>query len=86
MLKLINGEVEVLHKDMETQMYPICDDTGFTIGSAESYLHAMEIKKALGNHNKIVKLLTETKTFLADQKGKKVQKIQKQIDTLLVAC
>jgi hypothetical protein len=86
MLSLIKGDVEVLHRDPETQMYPICDDAGFPIGAGESYLHAMEIKKALGSHNKILNLLLRTKKFLMSQKGKKAQKIQKQISNILVAC
>jgi hypothetical protein len=59
MLKLINGDVEVLNKDIETQAYPICDRSGYTIGTAETYKHALEIKKAVGNHNDIVRLLAE---------------------------
>jgi len=84
MLKLITGEVEVLSKDHDTQSYPICDESGFTIGSAETYQHAMEIKKAVTSHNKILNLLKEAKEFLLSG-DERAMNIQKRIERMLVS-
>jgi hypothetical protein len=82
MLRLINGPVEVLRKDEETQNFPICDNSGFTIGSAETYGHALEITEAVSNYNRVVKLLEEAKRYMGSR-GLEARKVQREIDRFL---
>ena len=82
MLKLITGPVEILSKDPELQNYPICNDSGFTIGSGETYKHALEIKEAVSNYNRVLSLLSEAKKLMGS-KGDKARKIQKKITIFL---
>lgn len=81
MLKLIDGPVEILRKDPETQTFPICDKAGFTIGAAETYGHALEISEAVGNYNKVMRLLVEARASL--RAGPVGQRIQKKISQLV---
>lgn len=82
MLKLINGPVEILHKDMETQAFPICDSAGFTIAEAETYGHALEISEAVSNYNRVVGLLQEARKYMGSR-GDKSRRIQKKIGKFL---
>lgn len=82
MLKLINGPVEILRKDEETQSFPICDDAGFTIGNAETYGHALEISEAVSNYNRVLRLLEEAKKNMGSR-GERAAKVQRKIGRFL---
>lgn len=82
MLKLITGPVEILHKDMESQAFPICDSAGFTIAEAETYGHALEISEAVSNYNRVVGLLQEARLVIGSR-GDRARKVQKKIGKFL---
>lgn len=80
MLKLINGPVEILRKD--DHGYPICDGSGFVVGTGETYGHALEISEAVSNYNKAIALLSESKKLMGSR-GDKSRKIQQKIGRFL---
>lgn len=82
MLTLINGPIEILNKNPETQAFPICDNAGFTIAEAETYGHALEITQAVTNYNRVVKMLAEAKKFMG-KGGEKSKKIKQEIGRFL---
>lgn len=82
MLKLINGPVEILRKDEDSQGYPICDKSGFVVGTGETYHHALEITEAISNYNTVLQLLSESKNLMGSR-GDKSRRIQKKIGRFL---
>lgn len=82
MLRLINGPVEILRKDQDTQGYPICDESGVVVGTGETYAHALEISEAVSNYNRALSLLSESRQLMGSR-GEKSRKIQHKIGKFL---
>lgn len=82
MLRLINGPVEILRKDHDTQGYPICDESGIVVGTGETYGHALEISEAVSNYNRALALLAESRKLMGSR-GDKSRKIQHKIGKFL---
>ena len=57
-LRIIKGTVELGEMDPERNAYPIRDDSGYIIGYAETYEHGEDLRRAVNNHNELIRALS----------------------------